>query len=106
MPYTQTERLARDRANVLTTLSLTNGKISGEDGAAALLGIRPTTLASCMKALGVDKEKSGKSYCEDYPPTFNYMPCFCSIDKSCDTIRIVGAERLIERLRMYQLGVQ
>ena len=55
MPFTETERLARDRENILAALRLTNGKISGEDGAAELLGIKPTTLASRMKSLGVEK---------------------------------------------------
>ncbi len=53
VPYTEAERLARDRANILAALRITNGKISGEDGAAELLGIKPTTLASRMKAFGV-----------------------------------------------------
>jgi len=57
MPFTESERLARDRANIITALRHTNGKISGEDGAAELLGIKPTTLASRMKALGVEKTK-------------------------------------------------
>jgi len=57
MPFTETERLARDRANILTALKLTNGRISGEDGAAELLGIKPTTLASRMKSMGVEKLK-------------------------------------------------
>jgi PAS domain S-box-containing protein len=56
-PFTETERLARDRANILTALRLTNGKVSGDDGAAELLGIKPTTLASRMKSLGVEKPK-------------------------------------------------
>ncbi|MEA2080707.1 MAG: sigma 54-interacting transcriptional regulator [Pseudomonadota bacterium] len=56
-PFTETERLARDRTNILTALRLTKGKMSGEDGAAELLGIKPTTLASRMKALGVEKPK-------------------------------------------------
>ena len=57
IPFTETERLARDRANILAALHLANGKISGADGAAELLGIKPTTLASRMKALGVEKPK-------------------------------------------------
>lgn len=57
LPLTEAERLARDRANILMALRLTNGKVSGEDGAAELLGIKPTTLASRMKALDVEKPK-------------------------------------------------
>jgi transcriptional regulator with GAF, ATPase, and Fis domain len=55
VPFTEAERLARDRANILTALRLSNGKISGANGAAELLGIKPTTLASRMKSLGVEK---------------------------------------------------
>ncbi len=55
-PYTESERRARDRANILAALRQTNGKISGEGGAAQLLGIKPTTLASRMKSLGLGKQ--------------------------------------------------
>jgi DNA-binding NtrC family response regulator len=56
-PYTEEERLKRDRTNLLAALKLTNGKISGKEGAAELLGIKPTTLASRMNALGIEKSK-------------------------------------------------
>ena len=56
-PYTEEERLQRDRVNILAALKLTNGKISGKQGAAELLGIKPTTLASRMNALGIAKSK-------------------------------------------------
>jgi PAS domain S-box-containing protein len=56
-PFTESERLARDRENIIAALRLTNGKISGEDGAAELLGIKPTTLASRMKSLSIEKPK-------------------------------------------------
>ncbi len=56
-PFTETERLARDRENILAALRLSNGKMTGEDGAAELLGIKPTTLASRIKAMGVEKPK-------------------------------------------------
>ena len=56
IPFTETERLARDRANILAALTLANNKISGEGGAAVLLGIKPTTLASRMKSLNIKKQ--------------------------------------------------
>ena len=56
-PFTEPERLARDRANILLALQLSNGKISGNEGAAVLLNIKPTTLASRMKALGIKKQR-------------------------------------------------
>ena len=34
-------------------LEVTDGKIYGEDGAAKLLGLKPTTLQSKMKKLGI-----------------------------------------------------
>lgn len=55
LPFNETERLQRDRQNLLLALELTNNKISGTDGAASLLGIKPTTLASRMKTLGIDR---------------------------------------------------
>ena len=57
IPFTETERLARDRENIIAALRMTSGKISGEEGAAELLGIKPTTLASRMKSLELEKPK-------------------------------------------------
>lgn len=56
VPFTENERLARDRTNILEALRLTDGKVSGDNGAAELLGIKPTTLASRMKALDIKKQ--------------------------------------------------
>lgn len=46
---------ANERAYILSTLKKTNGKIGGEDGAARLLDLPPTTLHSKMKKLGIKK---------------------------------------------------
>ncbi|KAA0588430.1 PAS domain S-box-containing protein [Azospirillum lipoferum] len=50
---TEADRRARDRANILAALDAAGGKVSGPGGAAERLGLRPTTLASRMKALGI-----------------------------------------------------
>jgi transcriptional regulator with GAF, ATPase, and Fis domain len=42
-----------ERANLEAALRRSGGRIYGKDGAAAMLGVPPTTLASRMKALGV-----------------------------------------------------
>ena len=57
VPFTETERLARDRANILAALKLARDKISGADGAAELLGIKPTTLASRIQALDIKRQR-------------------------------------------------
>jgi transcriptional regulator with GAF, ATPase, and Fis domain len=44
---------ALEAENLRAALRAANGKIYGPDGAAALLGVKPTTLASRMKALGM-----------------------------------------------------
>lgn len=54
-PPTETDRRARDRAEIAAALAITGGRVFGPNGAAALLGLRPTTLASRMKAHGFDK---------------------------------------------------
>lgn len=46
-----------ERQNILLALEQSNGKVSGEGGAAKLLGINASTLASRMKALGITRSK-------------------------------------------------
>lgn len=43
-------------ANTIACLKKTGGKVSGKDGAAALLGIRPTTLFSRLSKLGLSQD--------------------------------------------------
>jgi transcriptional regulator with GAF, ATPase, and Fis domain len=52
---TDSELRQRERRNLLAALTRTRWKIYGPDGAAALLGLKPTTLASRMKALGIER---------------------------------------------------
>lgn len=44
-----------EKANLLAALRHTNGRISGEDGAAVALGLKPSTLAYRLKTSGIDK---------------------------------------------------
>lgn len=46
---------ARDRENINAALKQSNGKVYGANGAAAILGLKPTTLASRMKVLEIDR---------------------------------------------------
>lgn len=50
---TRAELREFERHTLEAALARTNGKIFGPDGAAALLGMKPTTLASRIKALGI-----------------------------------------------------
>jgi transcriptional regulator with GAF, ATPase, and Fis domain len=45
----------RERSNLETALARANGRIYGAGGAAELLGVPPTTLASRVKALGIQR---------------------------------------------------
>ena len=45
----------RERENMLTALEGADWKIYGPDGAAELLGIQPTTLASRITRIGLKK---------------------------------------------------
>lgn len=49
------QRLARMRSDILLALERAGGRVSGDLGAAALLGIQPSTLRSRMKTLGVKR---------------------------------------------------
>ena len=53
IPEQEWRRLERD--NILAALRRANSRISGNGGAAQLLGINPGTLASRIKALGIQK---------------------------------------------------
>ncbi len=53
VPYTEVERIARDKENIIRALQLCDNKISGAGGAAELLGIKPTTLASRLKNMDI-----------------------------------------------------
>ena len=52
---TEAEMRDRERENLLAALKQTRWKLSGPDGAAELLGIKPTTLASRMKKMGIER---------------------------------------------------
>ena len=53
---TKSELIRRERESILAALAQTNGKISGPHGAAELLGMKPTTLASRIKALRLNSK--------------------------------------------------
>ena len=52
---TEDERRRRDREMIIQALGAAGGKVFGAGGAAELLGVKPTTLASRMKRLGIEK---------------------------------------------------
>lgn len=49
-----------ERKNIMSALKACRGKIFGTDGAAEMLGMKPTTLASRIQRLGIDKQKLKK----------------------------------------------
>jgi PAS domain S-box-containing protein len=46
-----------ERANLLAALEATSWRVAGETGAAQLLGMKPTTLSSRIKALGIERPR-------------------------------------------------
>jgi transcriptional regulator with GAF, ATPase, and Fis domain len=55
---TDEERRERDRANIIAALDACSGKVFGRGGAAELLDVRPTTLASRIKALNIHRPRT------------------------------------------------
>jgi transcriptional regulator with GAF, ATPase, and Fis domain len=53
--FTEPEMQQRDRENLLTVLKKTGWKIKGPHGAAELLGLKPTTLLSRIKKMGLKR---------------------------------------------------
>jgi DNA-binding NtrC family response regulator len=54
---TITEIKEMESANIERALRRCNGQVYGKDGAAALLGMKPTTLWSRLRSLGISTEK-------------------------------------------------
>jgi transcriptional regulator with GAF, ATPase, and Fis domain len=54
---TEPEILRRERENLRIVLNKTGWKIKGADGAAELLGVKPTTLISRIKKMGLKREE-------------------------------------------------
>ncbi len=52
---THADMLALARTNLQRALQQTDGRISGKGGAAELLGVKPSTLSSRVKALGLQR---------------------------------------------------
>jgi len=57
---TDAELKQRERENLVAALAQTGGKIFGPTGAAALLGMKPTTVVSRLKALGLEDKKPSR----------------------------------------------
>ena len=53
--FTEAEMRRRERENLAAVLQSAGWKIKGADGAAELLGLKPTTLLSRMKKMGLKK---------------------------------------------------
>ncbi|MGB5832150.1 MAG: sigma 54-interacting transcriptional regulator [Thiohalocapsa sp.] len=58
-PKTESERRAQERAMIVSALEASGGKVFGAGGAAEMLGLKPTTLASRIKRLGISKPPRG-----------------------------------------------
>jgi transcriptional regulator with GAF, ATPase, and Fis domain len=55
---TETEFRASEKQNLMAVLKAANWRVWGPDGAAAMLGISPSTLSYRMNAFGIDKDRS------------------------------------------------
>ena len=53
---TEQQRQQRDRDMIIKALLAADGKVFGAGGAAEILGLKPTTLASRMKRYGIQKD--------------------------------------------------
>jgi len=53
--FTEAEMQSRERENLIAALDQTGWKLRGSDGAAELLGVKPTTLLARMKKMGLNR---------------------------------------------------
>jgi PAS domain S-box-containing protein len=55
--HTEADLRQREQENIIAALKQCNGKIFGKGGAAELLAVKPTTLASRIKKLGINRHR-------------------------------------------------
>ncbi|MDP6437432.1 MAG: sigma 54-interacting transcriptional regulator [Gammaproteobacteria bacterium] len=58
--YTEKELKLQQRDNLIRALDYTNWRISGKDGAAELLGLKPSTLADRIRSYGLEKPAASR----------------------------------------------
>ena len=58
---TEKELVALQKENLLAALSLTNGRVSGPEGAAQLIGLKPSTFTDRMKKFGIGSRRENRS---------------------------------------------
>ena len=59
-PITEVQRKQMMQSNIIKALEACKGKVFGKQGAAEMLAMKPTTLDSRIKALGIDKRQFKK----------------------------------------------
>jgi DNA-binding NtrC family response regulator len=62
---TEDDRRERDRRNIVNALEACGGKVFGRGGAAELLDVKPTTLASRIKSLGIRYQRTRKPVADE-----------------------------------------
>lgn len=65
---TEAELRELERNNIAAAIVACGGRVSGSGGAAELLGVRPTTLASRIKALEIERPADGGARKRGAPP--------------------------------------
>ena len=55
--YTMEDLKRLEKENLLNAVRRCNGKIFGANGAAALLGLKPTTLIARLEKMGIERRK-------------------------------------------------
>lgn len=58
---TEQDLVALQKENLLAALSLSNGRVSGPEGAAQLIGLKPSTFTDRMKKLGISRKRETRS---------------------------------------------
>jgi transcriptional regulator with GAF, ATPase, and Fis domain len=77
----------REEENLRAALQLANGRIYGADGAAEILGVKPTTLASRLKALGLRQPRKRPHRRCIHPKRSPFTPAVATSQSASDRRR-------------------
>ncbi len=77
----------REEENLRAALQLADGRIYGADGAAEILGVKPTTLASRLKALGLRQPRKRPHRRFNHPKRPPFTPAVATSQSASDRRR-------------------
>jgi len=95
---TESEFREREKRNIEAALRAADWRVWGPDGAAAMLGIKPSTLSYRIKAFGIEKDGAGDSDPRRRPRARTWSGCSAMISGCARSMMPGGSWHWVKRV--------